>query len=274
MNDELVIEHLGQIEQRLAEIAGCLERIARGSEPEEPNHIKPLEQFSTFDWSSIGASIVQRDQFGPTHLEWNGALWTRRSPQNKFEGAIWYSRAAGKDAEGNVHYLRLITFREVKGADPLPPKLAEATKRAPMPGAERATQSPPEPGPESPSNPQSGTQNGNGGRPYSPEKLRSRLAEISARHAGKEASKAQRGLLAMLLDKCFAGESDVEEKRHAVQLYLFGVPSLSDVLDGLTLAALDWLKPVKDSGGDYNPDPQAVQEVLAVRELVVQEVVK
>jgi hypothetical protein len=32
------------------------------------------------------------------------------------------------------------------------------------------------------------------------------------------------------------------------------------------LAMLDWLKPVKDTGGSYTPDPMAVRELKAVWE--------
>lgn len=248
---------LFQISQSLERIASALERLALSNEPEEPNHILPLEQFAAFDWNSIGASIVQQDQFGPTCVEWSGTLWTRRSPSNKFGEAIWYSRSIGKDAEGKVKYLRLITFRKITGVDPLPPSVAEATKVA---RPEPATATSP-------------TTNGNGvHRPYSPEMLRQRLAEISSRHTGKEASQGQRNLLAMMLNKCFAGENDYDARRHAVQRYLFGVASLADVFDSLVLAALDWLKPTRDSGGDYHPAPLAIKEVQAVyRQILVDE---
>lgn len=114
-----------QIFEQLKRIAEALEKIARGSEPEEPNLVRPIEDYRGFDWASIGASIVRQDADGPTHLEHNGFLWLRRSPQNKFDGAIWYSRPAGKDADGNIRYLRLISFREIKDVDPLPAKLAK-----------------------------------------------------------------------------------------------------------------------------------------------------
>lgn len=130
-----------QILEQLRRIGDALEKIARGNAPEEPNLVKPIEGYQSFDWSSIGASVVRQDSDGPTHLEYGGFVWSRRSPQNKFDGAIWYSRAAGKDEAGNVLYLRLITFREIKDVDPLPSKLSanitngstnitNATKRA------------------------------------------------------------------------------------------------------------------------------------------------
>lgn len=116
---------------QLIRISDALEAIARAGEPAEPNLVKPLDEFSSFDWSSIGASAVHQDQDGPTHLEWGGYVWTRRSPSNKYDPAIWYSRAAGRDAEGNVRYLRLITFRKVGEAEPVPEKAKQSgSKRA------------------------------------------------------------------------------------------------------------------------------------------------
>lgn len=115
----------------LERIAVALEKLARGNEPEEPNYVKPIDDFRVFNWESIGASIVQQDADGPTHLEHGGFIWTRRSPQNKFDAAIWFSRPNGKDADGNVKYLRLITFRPIKEADPLPRKAAEMAQAQP-----------------------------------------------------------------------------------------------------------------------------------------------
>lgn len=109
----------------LERIAEALEGLARAGQSEEPNLIKPLESYGGFDWCSIGASIVGQDKDGPTHLEYNGFVWTRRSPQNKYSPAIWYSRSSGKDAEGNAKYLRLITFRTLTEAESVPEKTAK-----------------------------------------------------------------------------------------------------------------------------------------------------
>jgi len=115
-----------QILTLLDRIAQALETLARAGAPAEPNYIKPLSDYREFDWESIGASVVQQDADGPTHVEWGGALWTRRAPANKFNPAIWFSRAHGKDEEGNNRYLRLITFKPVSDAEPLPEKTAAA----------------------------------------------------------------------------------------------------------------------------------------------------
>jgi hypothetical protein len=129
MNDQIFVDMA--VLQQLERIANALEKLARGNAPEEPNLVRPIEEYRRFDWASIGASVVRQDSDGPTHLEYGGFVWSRRSPQNKFDGAIWYSRSAGKDTEGNVLYLRLITFREIKDVDPLPAKLARTLTAAP-----------------------------------------------------------------------------------------------------------------------------------------------
>lgn len=117
---------LAMITAMLQRIAEALEALARAGQPEELNLVKPLSEYAGFDWSSIGASIVGQDRDGPTHLEYNGFVWTRRSPQNKFSPAIWYSRASGKDSEGNNHYLKLITFRTLTEAESMPEKISKA----------------------------------------------------------------------------------------------------------------------------------------------------
>jgi len=119
--DEAQYNRLASILER---IAAALETLARAGAPAEPNYVKPLAEYRAFDWSSIEATVVQQDADGPTHLEWGGFLWTRRSPANKFDPAIWYSRAHGKDADGNNQYLRLISFKPLGDADRVPEKTA------------------------------------------------------------------------------------------------------------------------------------------------------
>lgn len=106
----------------LNRIAQALETIAMSNAP-APNFVKPIGAYATFDFTTIGAIVKARDSNGPTELEWGGYTWTRRSPQNKFGEAIWFSRAIGKDAEGNVKYARLITFKKMTEAEPLPRKV-------------------------------------------------------------------------------------------------------------------------------------------------------
>lgn len=111
-----------QVQERqtaaLERIAIALERLA--PEAGAPNWQKPLTKFKTFDWSSIGASVVQSDPYGPAIVEWGGKQFVRRSPDNKFGAAVWFSRATGgKDAEGRNLYERLITFKAPQEVEPV-----------------------------------------------------------------------------------------------------------------------------------------------------------
>jgi hypothetical protein len=88
-----------------------------------PNYQKPLAEYLAFDWSSIGATIIESDGDGPTAVEWHGRMFTRRAPSNRFDAAVWFSRAAGKDpTTGNTRYERLITFKDASEAGEIPGK--------------------------------------------------------------------------------------------------------------------------------------------------------
>lgn len=102
------------------------------------------------------------------------------------------------------------------------------------------------------------------GRPLSPETLKRKIATTANQKGTQTASKEQRGLTIAMLEKCFAGEERSEDIRHSVQEYLTGFKSSKDIPDTVILALLDWLKPVKDSGGDYNPDFMAAREAKSV----------
>lgn len=96
--------------------------------------------------------------------------------------------------------------------------------------------------------------------PLEPKALAEAMFKKSARYVGKQASDKQRGLVAGMLSAIF--ESDLD--RHAVQEFLFGTSSLTDTTDEQILVALDWLKPEKDSGGQFVPSPIAEKEAQAV----------
>jgi hypothetical protein len=93
-----------------------------------PNYQRALSEYPTFDWSSIGASVLNRDDDGVTAVEWNGQVFTRRSPNNKFDAAVWFSRCVGKDADGNNRYVRLISFKAVSEAEPIAAKAKKAIR--------------------------------------------------------------------------------------------------------------------------------------------------
>lgn len=104
-------------------------------------------------------------------------------------------------------------------------------------------------------------------RPYTPEQLQARLMEISREKQKQNklsANQPQRGLVASMLEQCFAGDPDSDKIRHSVTKYLIGYDSLKDVPGTFILALLDWLKPEKDSGGAYHVDPMASKEARSV----------
>jgi len=76
----------------------------------------------------VGATVLNRDDDGATVVEWNGQVFTRRSPNNKFDAAVWFSRCVGKDADGNNRYARLISFKGVSEAEPIAAKTKKAIR--------------------------------------------------------------------------------------------------------------------------------------------------
>ena len=91
-----------------------------------PNYQRLLSEYPSFDWPSIGATVLNRDGDGVTAIEWNGQIFTRRSPDNSFASAIWFSRSAGKDSEGKNKYVRLITFKPHSESGPIGAKAKRA----------------------------------------------------------------------------------------------------------------------------------------------------
>jgi DdrB-like protein len=114
-------EILRMIATSLQSIESHLRQIAVSSNP-SPNYQRLLSEYPTFDWPSIGATVLNRDDDGITAVEWNGQVFTRRSPTNKFDAAVWFSRHLGQDADGNKRYARLISFRALNEAEPIAAK--------------------------------------------------------------------------------------------------------------------------------------------------------
>jgi DdrB-like protein len=92
-------EILQMIAASLQGVECHLRQIAISSNP-APNYQRPLSDYPGFNWPSIGATVLKEDHDGATAVEWNGQVFTRRSPNNKFDAAIWFSRCTGKDADG------------------------------------------------------------------------------------------------------------------------------------------------------------------------------
>ena len=102
-------------------------------------------------------------------------------------------------------------------------------------------------------------------RPATPETVKGWIVRKAVGYVNKAASQAQRGLVAGVLEKCFAGSTDSKQDRHFVQEYLTGHGSLGDAPDSYVLSLLDWLKPVKVDGGAYIADGNAVIEAGMIR---------
>jgi hypothetical protein len=118
-------EILQMIAASLQGVESHLRQIAVSSNP-APNYQRPLSEYTGYDWLSIGATVLKEDDDGATAVEWNGQVFTRRSPHNKFDAAIWFSRCVGKDADGNNRYARLISFKAVNDAEPIAAKARKA----------------------------------------------------------------------------------------------------------------------------------------------------
>lgn len=106
---------LDDIRQSLAVIAGAMATA--------PDIRQPIQDYATFNWSSIGAEVLRNDDDGPSLVKWNGKIFKRRSPQNKFEPSIWFSRCVGKREDGANNYETLISFDVIKDdVEPINPK--------------------------------------------------------------------------------------------------------------------------------------------------------
>ena len=103
-------------------------------------------------------------------------------------------------------------------------------------------------------------------RPYTPEALRSRIADRATYHKVKKtpANKNLAQVMAINLDECFAGDERHEDMRHAVVFYLCGRESLKDIETCYLLALKDWLNPTQDNGGAWQVEAVAATEARAV----------
>lgn len=136
--EQTIVEGLRAVKRQVALQNQLLETIADASvrtalsvqqlamaNTEAPNYQRILAEFTSFDWSSIGATIERSDQFGAAIVSWRGQQFVRRSPSNKFGEALWFSRCVGKGDDGENLYERLVTFKAVSSieVEPLPDKV-------------------------------------------------------------------------------------------------------------------------------------------------------
>lgn len=113
--EKTMTEGLRAIYKLLLDNNRLLERVAQSLEEAEarkeaPNYQLHLEEFATFDFSSIGATIERADGQGAAILNWKGRQFVRRSPTNKFGAVVFFSRCIGNDEQGVKKYERLCTL--------------------------------------------------------------------------------------------------------------------------------------------------------------------
>lgn len=96
-----------------------------------------------------------------------------------------------------------------------------------------------------------------------PEMVLESINQTAAMYTNKPISDGKRGLIAPVLEACFAN-GDAEAKRHQVQKYLTGHSSLKDTPDNLLIALYMWLAPSKDTGGAWLPSEKAAREANAI----------
>ena len=102
------------------ELMRAISQQLRTNAPASPGYRRPLKDYQTFDFSTIGATVTNRDGYGPAEAEWMGHRFTRRSVKNKFEPAIWFSRAIGQSDDG-TQYAMLVKFSgNGSEAEPIP----------------------------------------------------------------------------------------------------------------------------------------------------------
>lgn len=158
----------GALVQELRGIRQALELLASSTAPAAPSYVYSLDEYFSFDWASIDARVVKEDRDGPTHVEYRGRVFTRRSPQNKYGAAIWYSRSAGENDKGETTYERLITFKNLEtNADPIDGRIERPNQRpaqqpAQAQAARQPASNPPAGKPQAASQAPAGKPQGNG----------------------------------------------------------------------------------------------------------------
>jgi hypothetical protein len=112
LSDQNSILH--SIAESLHKMESHLRKMALASIP-APDHYRPLDIYPTFDWSSINATVIDRDDYGyATTVEWNGQVFVRRFSDDLLRPTVWFSSRTGKDANSDECYSRLIAFTGTK----------------------------------------------------------------------------------------------------------------------------------------------------------------
>jgi len=108
----------------LTRIAVALEAREEAEDPLE----FPLSSFAAFPWSTIGATIVDRDADGVSIVRTANGKMAKRRSNDKFGTEVWFSYSDGKDEKGENRYRKVIVFRNVAPPEPLGRKTEQAVK--------------------------------------------------------------------------------------------------------------------------------------------------
>jgi hypothetical protein len=121
-------------------IANALERIAdalekMSSDPDSagrPKYQRPLSEFPTFDWGSIGAEVLKSDQYGAAIVSRRGKEYYRRS-HDTYGADVWFARGNGKRQDGKTNYDWLIKFSPLEDKQVKPISRTAEAKLQPQP---------------------------------------------------------------------------------------------------------------------------------------------
>lgn len=107
-----------------------------------------------------------------------------------------------------------------------------------------------------------GYETSDGKRPMSPVDLKKHIAKLSEPYKGKKVSPQKRGVLAGIIDICFAHDG-AEMDRHELCQFLTGEASVKKIEPEFILALWEWLDPHNDSGSALEPNEMSVKEAHA-----------
>lgn len=74
--------------QLLERVVSSLEE--ESARKEAPNYQLRLEDFATFNWATISATVERCDAQGAAIVSWKGKQFVRRSPTNKYSPVVFY----------------------------------------------------------------------------------------------------------------------------------------------------------------------------------------
>ena len=82
-----------------------IEILTSDKEVLDPQYKRSLADYRNFDWSSIEAKIIDRDEIGVSKVEYKNRIYRRTLPENQFVGTIIFSHYEVGERQ------TLITFR-------------------------------------------------------------------------------------------------------------------------------------------------------------------